>query len=493
MPSGAESPNSPESSLLLPLPPGEGTGRGEGMRVVVVGGGLAGMAAAVALESAGLAVTLIEARKTLGGRAGSFEDPQTGQTLDNCQHVLLGCCTNLIDFYKRTGAFNLIRWEDTIRFIDPRGREHKLKAMKGMPAPLHLALSGLLFGALTFSERIAMSSAMRAMLRMGIAAREKLENVSFGDWLKQHNQPDSLIDKFYDLVLISALNEQCRLASASYAIQVFQDGLLAHSNGYRVGMPAVPLGKLYERFPCKNVRLAARMTGLRFTGNTVTGVELQGGEILEADAVVLAVNYPALDKWIPPELWQADERFAGLEKLQSVPILGAHLWFDRPILSASHAALMTTPMQWLFAKHDEAGKPGDGSAVHGVISAARDWLAKPKDECLKLFEAQVRATFPHARDAKLLRGVIVIEKRATFSPLPGSDAFRPRQGPGPNGIANLFLAGDYTRTGWPATMEGAVRGGYLAAEAILKNAGETGRFLVPDLKPQWPARFLGLK
>jgi hydroxysqualene dehydroxylase len=451
------------------------------LRVVVVGGGLAGMAAAVALESAGANVTLIEARKSLGGRAGSFEDPQTGEILDNCQHVLLGCCTNLIDFYRRTSVLDRIHWENTIHFIDPQGRPHSLWGIDGLPAPLNLAAAGGLFGALTLSERFALARAMLAMLRLGPSGREKLADVSFGQWLTEHSQPASLIDKFYELVLVSALNERCRDASAAYAIQVFQEGMLAHASAYRMGTPACPLGKLYETLPCKDVRLGTRMTAIQFQGPRAVGIEL-GNEIIKTDAIILAVNYPALEKWIPPDLYKQDSRFARLDQLQSVPILGAHLWFDRPVLSTPHAALMSGPMQWLFRKPNS-----DGRAVHGVISAARDWVQRPKEECLELFTQQVRQTFPAAKDAKRERGVIIVEKRATFSPTPGVDHLRPTQSPPPAGISSLFLAGDYTRTTWPATMEGAVRSGYLAAEAALNRPGT---FIVPDLPPQWPARLL---
>jgi len=440
------------------------------------------MAAAVALESAGVSVTLIEARKTLGGRAGSFEDPQTGQVLDNCQHVLLGCCTNLIDFYRRIGSANRIHWEKTIRFVDANGRMYSLSATRGLPAPLHLGLSGLSFAALSIPERISLAKGMLSMLRLGVAGRNALGDISFKQWLRQHNQPESLIDKFYELVLVSALNEDCRSASAAYAIQVFQEGMLFHRGAYPIGTPNCPLAELYNTFPCRDVRLSTRITTLKFDGNRAVGVEL-GDEKLDADAVVLAVNYPALEKWIPAELAQTDSRFAKLGELQSVPILGAHMWFDRPVMTVPHVALMGGPMQWLFRKPDE-----DGSAVHGVISAAREWLGRPREECLDIFTKQIRQYFPAARDAQLKRGVIVIEKRATFSPLPSTDRVRPGQAPPAGGIGNLFLAGDYTLTGWPATMEGAVRSGYLAAEAVL---GQPGKFLVPDLPREWPARVIG--
>jgi zeta-carotene desaturase len=460
----------------------------EAHHVVIVGGGLAGMAAGVALESAGIRVTLLEARRALGGRAGSFEDPQTGEQLDNCQHVLLGCCTNLLDFYRRIGADRHIRFHRAVHFLDPTGRRYDLRGIPGLPAPLHLGPSFLRFSALTWSERMALSRAMLAMLRLGRAGRERLADVPFGQWLDEHRQPPSLRAKMYEPILVGSLNEQVRDASAKYAIAVFQDAMLANAGGYVLGLPACPLGELYASLPCKTVRLGERVSELAFSDSSVVGVRLASGETIAADAVVLATNHHAVQRWIPPERAAGDARFAGLEKLRSVPILGAHLWFDRPILRDSHAALMQGPLQWIFRKNAE------GNAIHGVISAARDWVGVPHAECLAQFESQLRAVLPDAREAKLQRGVIVVEKRATFAPLPGSDALRPPQSPPAGGIANLYLAGDYTRTGWPATMEGAVRSGYLAADAVLATLTSASRpsLVVPDLPIQWPAKVMGL-
>jgi zeta-carotene desaturase len=447
------------------------------------------MAAAAALESMGVAVTLLEARRGLGGRAGSFEDPQSGEELDNCQHVLLGCCTNLIDFYRRLGTLHLIRFERTVHFREAGGQRHDLWGVDGWPAPLHLGPSLLGFGLLTLAERIACARAMIAMLRMGRGGREKLAGVSFGQWLDEHRQPASLVRKFYDPILISALNEESRWASAKYAIHVFQDAMLANSAGYVIGLPDCPLGRLYAALPCRDVRLGVRVTGLRFEKGRVAGVEVQGGEVVTGDAYVLATNYHAVQRWVPQDLATGrDSRFGGLEKLESVPILGAHLWFDRPVMrDESHAALVEGPLQWLFRKDAE------GRVLHGVISAAREWVSVSKDDCLQTFERQLHGLLPAlAGRARLVRGVVVVEKRATFSPRPGVDDVRPRQAPGPGGIENLYLAGDYTRTDWPATMEGAVRSGYLAAEAIARHVmGEAAEFIAPDLPVEWPSRLMG--
>jgi zeta-carotene desaturase len=449
-------------------------------RVVVVGGGLAGMAAAVALESAGCQVTLIEARKRLGGRAGSHRDPRTDEEIDNCQHVLLGCCTNLLDFYRRIGADSLIQFQPSINFMDEHGRVWPLKATPGLPAPLNLGWSFARLGALTLAERLAATRAMLAMMRTSPTERQRLSESPFGDWLDAHDQPASLIAKLYDPVLIGALNEDTRQANAAHAIHVFQDSLLRHRRGCAMGVSSVPLSRLYDRLPCRDVRLGERVQAMLFDGPTdVVGVKLANGDDIRADAVVLAAGYHAAMRWVPPQSAATDDRFAGLDKLQSVPILGSYLRFDRPILDVPHAALLRGPLQWVFRD------PQDPRVLHGVISAARAWVDVPRDEALARFVGQLRDLLPRARDAKLEYGAVVIEKRATFAALPGVDRHRPAQAPPPGGIAGLYLAGDYTRTGWPATMEGAVRSGYSAAQAINGN-----RFLAPDLTPEWPAKWL---
>ena len=463
-----------------------------GPRVVVVGGGLAGIAAAAAADSCGYHVTLLEARRELGGRASSFEDPESDQLLDNCQHVLLGCCTNLQDLYKRLNVADRIEYYRRVHFLDAAGRQFDLWGVSGLPAPLHLGPAMLGFSALTLPERRQVITAMLAMLRMGKSGREKLEGQAFGQWLTEHRQSDRVIQRFYDPVLISALNEETRQASSKYAIEVFQDAMLMNQQGYVVGLPGCALEELYSHRPCADVRLGTRVSEIVFAGGRATGVMLHTGEMLAADAVILATNYHAVQRWIPEQLRTADGRFAHLDKLESVPILGAHLWFDKPVMRLSHAALFEGPLQWLFRKDAE------GKILHGVISAARQWVDKPREQCAELFQQQIQQLFPDS-SARLLRQKIVIEKRATFSPLPGCDAWRPAQEPPPGGIGNLFLAGDYTKTNWPATMEGAVRSGYLAAEAVTRKIpsavdGEKSKtFIVPDLPTQWPARLLEQK
>jgi len=345
----------------------------------------------------------------------------------------------------------------------------------------------LRFNLLNFPERAAFTRAMTAMITMGHEGRQRLADTPFGQWLDDHRQPPSLVTKMYDPIVISALNEETRRASAAYAIQVFQESLLSNAAGYPIGLPACHLSQLYASLPLRDLRLGARVSSLRIANNTAQGVELTTGEYLPADAVLIATNHHTLRKFVGDDAYTRDPRFAHLDQIEDVPILGAHLWFDRPVLKESHAALVEGPLQWLFRKDEQ------GAAVHGVISAARAWSGIPRDTALEQFTRQIRATLPGARRAKLLRGVTVVEKRATFSPTPGIDRLRPTQAPGPTSVQRLYLAGDYTQTHWPATMEGAVRSGYLAASAIAsKLLHKPHQFVVPDLPTQWPSRLLGL-
>ncbi len=243
----------------------------------------------------------LESRHALGGRASSFEDAETpGELLDNCQHVLLGCCTNLLDLYRRLSVKQKITFHRRVHFLDGKGRRRDLWGLRGLPAPLHLGLSMTFFSVLTLGERAAAVRAMLAMARLGRAGREKLETIPFGQWLDKHRQSPELIKKFYDPIIISALNEDTRKASTKYAIQVFQDAMLANSHdGYLIGLPAVPLGELYAKLPQGvDVRLNARVEELLFADNRITGIKLRNEEILSADTVVLATNHHAVQRWM---------------------------------------------------------------------------------------------------------------------------------------------------------------------------------------------------
>jgi len=437
-------------------------------RVAVLGGGVAGLAAAVALHQAGRHVTLIEARNRLGGRATSFTDPATGAVLDNCQHVVLGCCTNLLDLYQRLGVADKIEWHDRMYFASEGGRIDVLKPSI-LPAPLHLALSMMRFRAYTISEKFALARGMKAIASVD---RRPLTNVTFREWLVQHGQPDRLIRRFWDVVIVSACNLPCDRVAAEPALQVFQEGFLAHRDAWRLGVPRCPLIELYDpadRF-IDDLRLSTRL--VRLEGESrVERARLDDGSTVEAEAYVLALPFEHIAGVVSEALMQRDARLAQPQGLSHSPILGAHLHFERPVSDLPHVVLLDAGVPWVFFKDG-------GRTAHAVISAADEWMALSVDEVIARVRADLALQFPEVSQGggnALLARHVVKEKRATFAAVPGAQAHRPLA---TGAIENLSLAGDYCATGWPATMEGAARSGYAAAGAILNE-----NLLMADLNP----------
>lgn len=356
-----------------------------------------------------------------------------------------------------------------------------------LPAPLHMTRSLMAFTSLSLMEKIAISRAMLAIMRLGAAGRAALHGISFAQWLADQGQPRGAIEKYWDPVVISALNELPQRTAADYAIHVFQDGFLCNADAYVMGLARVPLVRLYDAAEQAISRAGGRVmfsaSAERLEFDAVTGrvaaLHLANGDRLEADAFISALPHDRLAKVISPSMIEADVRLARLTEFDTSPIIGIHLWFEiatadngqaEPVMTLPHVTLMRSPLQWIFNKGAE--ETGDrrqaAHHLHGVISAAHDLVDLPAERIIEIVVAEVRRALSGARRAKLLHARVVKEKRATFSPRPGVDALRPAAS---GAIANLFLAGDFCRTGWPATMEGAVRSGYLAAAAMLRDAG----------------------
>jgi zeta-carotene desaturase len=407
--------------------------------VIIAGGGLAGLAAAAALGDAGYRVDLFEARPFLGGRATSYEIG--GETIDNCQHILLRCCVNLIDFYRRLGVEDRIEWHRTFYFIEPGGRVSTLAA-GALPKPLHFAGSFLRASWLSLAEKIALGRGLLAIQRER-ASRQDLDRITMLDWLREKSQPPRVIDRFWRQVLVSAVNEDLERMAASHGFQVFWLGFLARRDSYEMGIPAVPLAELYSteawrRLP--NVRIHTRA---KVESVSEEGVQVNG-ETRTADFYVNALP---------------DHPFA------VSPITGIHLWFDRKVTDLPHATLLDRTIQWFFNKNG-------GRYLQLVVSASRSLLETPRGDVIALATRELAEFLPAVRSARIEKAHVVKEARATFSATPEAERSRPGVR---TSSPRVLRAGDWTRTGWPATMEGAVRSGYLAAEAI---SGR--RFLIPD-------------
>ncbi len=465
--------------------------------VAIAGGGLAGLAAGCALAEAGFRVSLFERRPYLGGRASSYQHPGTGEIVDNCQHVLLGCCTNLLDFYRRAGVQDKIRWYEKLTFLEPGGRASVI-APSGLPAPLHTAPAFLRADCLNFRDKMAIGRAMAA-LAPGIPADR---GEPFLDWLKRHGQTGQAIERFWKTILVSALNEDLDRVSVPYAAQVVRESFLKSAAAGRMGIPSVPLTDLYNttgdyiRARGGEIQFRAGVESFRAQGSQVNVTT--NGQEQKFDYLVLAVPFDVLGRMLP-KTQSAAPLAAALGQFSTSPITGIHLWFDRQISELDHAVLLDRTIQWMFHKsrliesrnnesrNNESSE--NGSYIELVVSCSRSLVEKSKPEIVDMAVKEAQEFFPGARDAKLLKSTVIKEVHATYSPRPGMDQHRPKP---ETAWPRVFLAGDWTATGWPATMEGAVRSGYLAAEALTRFVGGTGAsFLVPDLAPSGLMRLFG--
>src|ERR1700678_3527143 len=417
--------------------------------VIVIGGGLAGLASAAALGQSGFQVDLFESRGFLGGRATSYPVPgDNTEVIDNCQHVLLRCCVNLMDFYGRLGMADRIQFHKQFFFIEPGGRTSVLQD-GGLPAPLHFTGSFLDLTFLGVADKLALAAAMLA-IRREHGTRRDLDQITMLDWLREKHQPERAIRRFWNQVLVSAVNEDLDRMAASHGFQVFWLGFLAHANTYEMGIPAVPLGDLYGSDVWKgvgNVRLHLRAPVERVIAEDgcVRGVTV-AGDLRTADHYISALPFERVPVVIP-DLDLDVSRFA------LSPITGIHLWFDRSIADLPHATLLDRTVQWMFNK-------SGGRYLQLVVSASRSLVEMPRAEVIALAVRELGEFFPRVQEAQIKKAHVVKEIRATFSARAGLEEVRPSSA---TKFGNLFPAGDWTRSGWPATMEGGGRRGDLAA------------------------------
>ncbi len=478
------------------MPPSTEPNTKQPSTVAIAGGGLAGLAAGCALAEAGFRVTLFERRPYLGGRASSYQHPGTGEIVDNCQHVLLGCCTNLLDFYGRAGVQDKIRWYEKLTFLEPGGRASVI-GLSPLPAPLHTAPAFLRAACLSFRDKMAIGRAMAMLAPSTPADRGE----TFLDWLKRHGQTAPAIERFWKTILVSALNEDLDQVSVPYGAQVVRESFLKSAAAGRMGIPTVPLTDLYStagnyiRARGGDIQFRASVESFQtvpFAVNVTTN-----GQVQKFDYLVLAIPFDGLGR-ILPDTPAAAPLAAALGQFSSSPITGIHLWFDRQITALDHAVLLDRTIQWMFHKSriiesraNEARESanGSGSYIELVVSCSRSLVDKSKAEIVDLAVREAQEFFRDAPDAQLLKSTVIKEVHATYSPRPGMDQYRPKPD---TAWPRVFLAGDWTATGWPATMEGAVRSGYLAAEAVARFAsGKRTSFLVPDLAPRGLMRLFG--
>ncbi len=463
-------------------------------RVVIIGGGVAGIAASIRLAESGYKPIVLETRGKLGGRATSFEDPRSGRVLDNCQHVVMGCCSNVLDLYARLGVADRIEWHPETWWANPPRRPDRMRPAP-LPAPAHFGLSFLRMRLLSTDTKILVGQAMRRLLKMGFAGRDAWADRSFGAFLDEMGQSTDARRLFWEPVVVGACNLPCDEVAGNHAMQVFQEGFLAGGWHATMGLATCDLKSLYD--PALEIigdaggsfRLGTSVRGIAFDGIRANGVVTDDG-LVPAAAIVSTVPPDRLAKIVSGPMRASDPRLTNLDRFETSPILGVHLFFDRPVMrddvrTYPHLVLPDRDTHWFFDKGVDASGLHH---VHAVISAADDWMGLDEDTIGRRVVADLHWALPASRGIQPVEVRSVKEKRATFRASPGIDAMRPGPAPGGNGIPNLYLAGDWCDTGWPATMEGATRSGYAAAAAITGSGG-----LVADVPPGRLARWAGLR
>jgi squalene-associated FAD-dependent desaturase len=433
-----------------------------GLRVAVIGGGLAGLAAALDCAEGGAEVSLYEARSRLGGATFSVE--RNGYWLDNGQHVALRCCTEYLAFLRRLGVDNLVDVQPRLHIpVLAEGGRRATLARSDLPAPFHLAGTLLRYSHLSLGERLAAARATASLRRLD-PHDPALDEQTFGAWLRAHGQSERAIDGLWNLIALPTLNLAADDASLALAVKVFRTGLLDAADGGDVVTPRVPLQRLHADAAKGALQgLGARVSvsaPVRAVEPQTDGFVLRGDDLVEqADAVIVAVPHDDAPGLLPPGL--LDGRLAGLG---ASPIVNLHLHFNRRVLEEPFVAAVGSPVQWVF---DRTGPSGveEGQLVGISLSDAGAELGASQAELRERYLAALSALLPRACSATLLDFAVTRQPHATFRAVPGTRRLRP----GPQTpLPGLYLAGAWTDTGWPATMEGAVRSGLAAARLALR-------------------------
>ncbi len=445
--------------------------------VVVVGGGLAGITAALDCARAGAGVTLLEARGRLGGAAYSFD--RDGLSVDNGQHVFLRCCTAYRELLGALGATALVTMQKRLEVavVAPGGRFGWLRR-SGLPAPLHMAASLLRYPFLSRRERISAAWTMR---RLGEVDVEDPHNDarSFGEWLRSYRQHSRAIEALWDLIARPTLNLQVAEASLAQAAQVFQLGLLQDADAGDIGWAVAPLSEIHDCAARRALEHASVEVCTRATVKSVAPqdggfqVQTSDGPALRADAVVLAVPPSAAAELLPEQAGIAGEFAARLGRSS---IVNLHVIYDRRVLEQPFFAGVGTPVQWVFDRTESSGLES-GQYLAVSLSAADDEFTIGPDELRDRYLPALAELLPAARTATVVNFFVTREHSATFRAAPGARAWRPQAA---TALPCLAIAGAWTDTGWPATMEGAVRSGHAAAEAVLGN-GHAAAEAVPGV------------
>lgn len=472
---------------------------------IVVGGGLAGISAALALAKADVQVTLLESKRRLGGRAGSFSDPRAKGSdvpIDYCQHVGMGCCKNLQQLIAWLGQDQAWQRQRELHFYGPSGDYQRLAALPGLPAPFHLTPWLFRWPGLRFRDRLAVAYGLLKIRKLVLD--DSLDSFSADQWLRENRQTSVARERFWSTIITSALGEELTNVSLYAVCKVLQDGFLNERDAFHLLVPQRPLDEIFNQAAYRvlkthgvDVQLASPVSRIvrsepntsKPSGRSATPCSqfdvYSSQRCFSGQAVILAIPWHQIDQ-VEIHCDHPTNEFQIGKQLNPSPITGIHTWWDRPWMDTPSAAIVGRLCQWVFPKFDEtpirqsvsdarvsnqgqikSGPTNDSEQYYQiVISASRDLPRSTQGELAEAIHDDLACVFPKVREARLLRMKTVTDPLAVFSVAPGANRLRPGSSAG---IPNFRLAGDWTDTGWPATMEGAILSGFQAAEELLSD------------------------
>ena len=447
--------------------------------VVIIGGGIAGLATAVRLIQNGIKPIVLEKRPFLGGRAYSFVDNDSGVEIDNGQHVFVGACDQFQQYIADIGASDQIRLDERIGF--PVLKHGKISWIKARNLPGALAnLSALLgYRHVGTLGKIRILWGLLSIKLTRLRQNSLHDHFTFDDWLRDHYQNDETIKNFWNLIILPALNDDITGVSAHIGIELFKVALLGSAKNPAMGIPLSGLSTLVGENARKfieshggEIRTGIDVGSLEISTGAITGVRTATGDLIEGEAVVSAVPAVAMTTLIPGGSDDQDDFFTPAESIRTAPIVAVHIWYDRPVLTENFVATLDSPLQWVFNDTDLKSRNETGQHIVISLSGAWEWQDRSKQELRDIFTAEMEKAFPSAQSASIEKFTIVKMLEATFRVAPGSQKHRLSQR---TPLPGFYLAGDWTDTGWPSTMESAVRSGNLAAEYIVEDIGTGGQ------------------
>jgi squalene-associated FAD-dependent desaturase len=443
--------------------------------VVIIGGGIAGLAAAVRLIQLGIKPIVLEKRPFLGGRAFSFIDNDTGIEIDNGQHVFVGACDQFQQYIEDIGASDQVKLEKRIGFpVLKRGKTSWLKARKlpGILANLSALLGYRHVGVV---GKLLILWGLLSIKLIRLSRNSPHDLITFDDWLRDHGQNDETIQNFWNLIILPSLNDDITAVSAHTGIELFKVALLGAAQNPAMGIPLSGLSTLVGENARKyiesnggEIRTGIDVDSLDIANGRISGVNTVGGELIEGEAVVSAVPASAMTPLIPGGSDGQEDFFTPAESVKTAPIVAVHIWYDRPVLTEKFVATLDSPLQWVFNDTDLKARSEQGQHIVISLSGAWEWQDKTKQELREIFTAEMAKAFPAANSATITKFTVVKMLEATFRVSPGSQKLRLSQR---TPLPGFYLAGDWTDTGWPSTMESAVRSGNLAVQYIVEDIG----------------------